>query len=450
MSDERRETIDASHVSRLASPCVSCLASRAFVGPNWPTHPFEHLFSEPSRNGFYSPNPTGPISAKIIGMGTLFHSDLVRAVDSQETNISPTEFDRFSVRSGDLLFGRRSLVESGAGKVSLVCSLSESAIFESSLIRVRLNENLALPQFYLYFFKSRHGRSIVSSIVTGTNVKGIRSSELSKILVPLPPLSEQRRIVDILSAYDDLIENNRKRIALLEESARRLYKEWFGKAGRQGFCGRQEKRDLGHVSCLVSHVQFRVTTLGDICKTIGGGTPKTGVAEYWDGDIPWVVPTDITRNFCMALLDTERKITLAGLQKSSAKMLPERTILMTSRASVGYFGMADFPVCTNQGFISIIPNRDIWRWYLLFNLMSRVEEIRGKAKGSTFPEISKSSFRGMDIAIPSDDVLVKFNGFVEPLIKQVYTLAKQSRTLAAARDALLPWLMRNQTCSSFS
>ena len=257
------------------------------------------------------------------------------------------------------------------------------------------------------------------NVAIGAAQKTITLAALRNLEIPLPPLPVQRRIADILSAYDDLIENNRRRIAILEETARLTYRKWFGGANTA-----------------------RTATLGEICQTFGGGTPKTNTPEFWDGDIPWVVPTDITRNTCLALLDTERKITALGLQKSSAKMLPANAILMTSRASVGYFGMADFPVCTNQGFISIVPNNDSWRWYLLFNLMLRVEEIRSNAKGSTFPEISRARFRSMDVAIPDDNALIEFNRAVEPLMQQVRILAKQSAALAAARDMLLPRLMK--------
>ena len=259
------------------------------------------------------------------------------------------------------------------------------------------------------------------NVAIGAAQKTITLAALRNLEIPLPPLPVQRRIADILSAYDDLIENNRRRIAILEETARLTYRKWFGGANTA-----------------------RTATLGEICQTFGGGTPKTNTPEFWDGDIPWVVPTDITRNTCLALLDTERKITALGLQKSSAKMLPANAILMTSRASVGYFGMADFPVCTNQGFISIVPNNDSWRWYLLFNLMLRVEEIRSNAKGSTFPEISRARFRSMDVAIPDDNALIEFNRAVEPLMQQVRILAKQSAALAAARDMLLPRLMNNK------
>ena len=269
------------------------------------------------------------------------------------------------------------------------------------------------------YYLLRYATPYIQQQNAGCAVPIINKGDFENIEIPLPPLPVQRRIADILSAYDDLIANNRRRIAILEETARLAYRKWFG--GME---------------------QGRTATLGEVCQTFGGGTPKTSVPEFWDGNIPWVVPTDITRNTCLAVLDTERKISELGLQKSSAKILPANAILMTSRASVGYFGIADFPVCTNQGFISIIPNDDSLRWYLLFNLMSRVEEIRSNAKGSTFPEISRARFRSMDVAIPDDNALIEFNGVVEPLMQQVWILAKQNVALATARDMLLPRLMK--------
>ena len=424
MSDERRETIDASHVSRLTSPRVSCLASRAFVGPNWPTHPFEHLFSEPSRNGFYSPNPTGPISAKIIGMGTLFHSDLVRAVDSQETNISPTEFDRFSVRSGDLLFGRRSLVESGAGKVSLVCSLSESAIFESSLIRVRLNENLALPQFYLYFFKSRHGRSIVSSIVTGTNVKGIRSSELSKILVPLPPLSEQRRIVGILSAYDDLIENNRKRIALLEESARRLYKEWFVRL-----------RFPGHERVPVEDgvpKGWSWAPLSEVANVVMGQSPES--ESYNSEGIGLPFHQGVT-GFRFRYPENEMWCS-AGTRFAEAG-----DILFSVRAPVGRINVAKERIVIGRGLSAMREktNRQSWLLYTLKHHFNKEDLIGG---GCIFASTTKKELLSVRLLCPKEELVARFEELVRPIDEQISNLNSQTISLATARDALLPRLMK--------
>ena len=146
----------------------------------------------------------------------------------------------------------------------------------------------------------------------------------------------------------------------------------------------------------------------------------------------------------MILLDTEKHITDEGLHNSSAKMLPPYTILMTSRASVGYFGLCENPVCTNQGFISCIPHDEKTCFYLLYNLMYRVEEIRGKATGSTFLEITKKNFRELSILTPDTSILHQFNEVVTPIIKQMEVLTKAIKMLQEARDRLLPKLMNGE------
>jgi len=324
--------------------------------------------------------------------------------------------DRFEYYRAHYSYPKKgSVLISAAGTIGrLVIFNGEPAYFQDSNIVWLEHDGQRLCDKYLYYFLLGHEWQISQ----GATIQRLYNDDVRRTEIDLPPLPIQCRIADILSAYDDLIENNRRRIAILEETARLAYRKWFG--GGEG----------------------RTVTLGEVCQSFGGGTPKTNVTEYWNGDVPWVVPTDVTRNSCLALLDTERKITALGLEKSSAKMLPANAILMTSRASVGYFAIADFPVCTNQGFISIVPNDAAWRWYLLFNLMSRVEEIRGNAKGSTFPEISRARFRSIDISVPDKESLEAFNDIVTPLMQQVRTLSKQSVVLAAARDMLLPRLMK--------
>ena len=201
--------------------------------------------------------------------------------------------------------------------------------------------------------------------------------------IHLADRTTQNAIVSILSAYDDLVENNRRRISLLEEAARMLYREWFV---RLRFPGHEHVRIIDGIP-----EGWQRQTFGDVCDAIGGGTPSTEKPEYWnDGDVPWFTPTDVTRNSCLALLDSEKKITETGLRGSSAKMLPAGTVLMTSRASVGFFGIIGSPSCTNQGFISLLPHDARARMYLLHNLMHRVEEIRSHAGGATYKEINKS------------------------------------------------------------
>ena len=278
---------------------------------------------------------------------------------------------------------------------------------------------------------------LLKTMSSGSTTKFLTVRMLDNLDIPLPSINIQTEIVNILSAYDDLIENNQKQIKLLEEAAQRIYKEWFVDLR---FPGYENTKIVDGVP-----EEWRVASIADICDTVGGGTPSTKIQSYYEkGDILWVTPTDITRNFSLALLDTEKKITPEGLKNSSAKMLPAETILMTSRASVGFFGMCKYEVCTNQGFISCIPKRENLQMYLLFNLKSRVEEIRQKAGGSTYLEISKTVFRELKIILPKDEVLAEYQKNVHDIFDEIYCRTEMIKSLVDMRNRLLPKLMSGE------
>lgn len=289
--------------------------------------------------------------------------------------------------------------------------------------------------FVYYFMRTHEIKTLMCNSMSGaTGRQRVNNDVFLNLEVKIPSYDEQQRIATILSRYDSLIENYQKQIKLLEEAAQRLYKEWFVDLH---FPGHENTKIVDGVP-----EGWEKKRISDVCDTIGGGTPSTKVQEYYEGgNISWVTPTDITRNNSLCLLSTEKKITQEGLDHSSAKMLPEETILMTSRASVGYFGICDFEVCTNQGFISCVPFKKNFQMYLLYNLINRVKEIRIKAGGSTYLEISKSVFRNFDIISPSDDILNSFQYKVHKILDEVRYLSKQIRHLTEARDRLLPKLM---------
>lgn len=307
----------------------------------------------------------------------------------------------------------------------------------SGMVILRAKADIICERFLYQILKSAYYRPYFKQFCTGSAQPQLPIKNFSNIQLDIPDLNIQKTIADILSAYDDLIENNQKQIKLLEEAAQRLYKEWFVDLH---FPGHENTKIVDSVP-----EGWRVASIADICDTVGGGTPSTKIQSYYEkGDILWVTPTDITRNFSLALLDTEKKITPEGLKNSSAKMLPAETILMTSRASVGFFGMCKYEVCTNQGFISCIPKRENLQMYLLFNLKSRVEEIRQKAGGSTYLEISKTVFRELKIILPKDEALAEYQKNVHDIFDEIYCRTEMIKSLVDMRNRLLPKLMSGE------
>lgn len=286
------------------------------------------------------------------------------------------------------------------------------------------------PRFVYYALQ----RIDMSLFDTGAANPTLNRNHIHGLPIFIPERRIQDRIAAILASYDDLIENNRRRIALLEDTARQLYKEWFV---RLRFPGHEHVKMVDGVP-----EGWAFKTIEEVCETIGGGTPSTKKPAYWDdGDVLWFTPTDVTRNSCLALLTSDTKISESGLNNSSAKMIPAGAILMTSRASVGFFGINRLAASTNQGFINIVPHDPAFRMYILQNLMWRVEEIRSHAGGATYKEISKGRFRALPILVPPAALSREYEDQASLLHAQVETLHIANQQLAKARDLLLPKLM---------
>jgi len=170
----------------------------------WQEVSFEALYMVPSRNGVYKTDEYHGRGCRIVNMGEMFGLDFISNQEMKRVFLSQAELSANSLKDGDLLFGRRSIVEAGAGRCALVVKPLEALTFESSIIRVRLDTARANPLFYYYFFRSPAGRKGIRRIVSGTNVKGIRGSELKQLVVPLPSPQEQYIIATVLSDVDAL------------------------------------------------------------------------------------------------------------------------------------------------------------------------------------------------------------------------------------------------------
>jgi type I restriction enzyme S subunit len=306
---------------------------------------------------------------------------------------------------------------------------------------------------------------------------------LREAVVPLPPISEQRAIAHILGTLDDKIELNRRMNETLEAMARALFKSWFidfdpvrakaasgpslardprldpiGEAERRAGQdvpmsderhGRRDSRptdpglpkrlaDLFPDSFEDSELGeipkgWEVKTIGDLADVVGGSTPSTTKSAFWDGGVRhWATPKDLSNLSVPVLLNTERLITDAGLSQISSGLLPVGTVLLSSRAPIGYLAIAEVPVAINQGFIAMKPRAGVSNLFLLLWARSAHDEIVSRANGSTFLEISKANFRPIPVVAPPPDVMRKFEQMVRPLYERIVECARESRTLAPA------------------
>ena len=282
--------------------------------------------------------------------------------------------------------------------------------------------NNKLNSKYLsYWLKSSLGQNALDSIMIGSAQKALTIIGISGLSITLPHISVQEHIADVLSSLDDKIEVNRRMNATLESMARAVFREMI-KDGE----GEEE-------------------TIGDVVMIVGGSTPSTTNPSFWDdGDINWATPKDLAPLQSPFLLETNSWITELGLQEISSGLLPAGTVLLSSRAPIGYLAITQIPVAINQGFIAIKCTEEVPNYYILNWLKENMEEIIGRANGTTFLEISKSNFRPMKIIVSPPEKMKTFVQTVEPLYQKIVANLKESRTLASLRDSLLPKLMRGE------
>ena len=190
---------------------------------------------------------------------------------------------------------------------------------------------------------------------------------------------------------------------------------------------------------------LEVVSIGDVATVKGGGTPSTKTPDYWDGgEHCWATPRDMSRLRHPVLLDTERRITDAGVKHISSGLLPVGTVLMSSRAPVGYLAIAGVPTAINQGFIALVCDGPLPPTFILNWALSQMETIKSRASGTTFPEISKKNFRPLSVVRPTDDVIAAYQQAVEPLFDLLTVCVKENVRLAEMRDYLLPRLLSGQ------
>ncbi|MFH1892666.1 MAG: restriction endonuclease subunit S [Candidatus Zixiibacteriota bacterium] len=298
----------------------------------------------------------------------------------------------------------------------------------------------------------------INGMDSGSAIPSTSRESFHRLPVRVPPLIEQQAIACILGAFDDKIELNRRMNRTLEATARAIFRSWFADfgpvhakaAGQQPpglkpeiaalFSDAFEDSELGEIPA-----GWQVRPIGDVVQVLGGGTPSTKESDYWeDGIRPFCTPKDMSSLTDPVLLGTERHLTDEGLAKVSSGQLPVGTVLLSSRAPIGYLAIAETPVSINQGIIAMVCDDELPNLYVLHWTNANMERIIANANGSTFLEISKRNFRPITAVIPKQDILHRFTQIVEPLHQRVVSSLRQILHLADLRDTLLPKLVSGE------
>lgn len=280
------------------------------------------------------------------------------------------------------------------------------------------------PYFLYSYIRGKEFYQQMSNHMVGSSQPTIPMKTIRLLEVPLLSMEIQRKIVSIIFSLDEKIRTNQAINDNLERQVQAYFQELFVENADPAWT-------LGAIS--------------DLGTVVGGSTPSKSKPEYYTEDgIAWITPKDLSINKAKFISHGENDITELGLKNSSASIMPEGTVLFSSRAPIGYIAIASGEVTTNQGFKSVVPKPEIGTAYVYCFLKHNLPVIEGMASGSTFKEVSGSTMKNVPAVIPDTETLTCFNDFCAPIFAHQRILEEQNQSLAALRDSLLPKLMSGE------
>lgn len=257
----------------------------------------------------------------------------------------------------------------------------EKVIFHYHIWKVDFDENI-IDKMFLYNWFNWDVEQIKKEQGAGTTMVHVSMKSMNARVIPIPPLPEQKRIVAILDRAFSAIERSRNIAEQNLQNAKELFESYLNRIFEEKGEGWEEKR------------------LGEVCEIKNGGTPKTGIKEYWDGEVNWITPKDLGKLANRYVFETPRKITSLGLQKSSAKLLPINSIILSTRAPIGHLAINKTEMATNQGCRGIIPSDNILTEFVYYFLSKSVKKLNELGTGATFKELSSRALYDFIIPFP--------------------------------------------------
>jgi len=371
-------------------------------------------------------------------------------------NVKESHYVTYGLNNRDIMIARTG---GTIGKTYIVKSLKEKAVFASYLIRSipvdNINEN-----YLKMFMESPSYWNQLKAESMGTGQPNVNGTALKKLVIPLPPLEEQKRIVAKIEELMPYVDKYDKAYTEVEKLNKKFPEDMQKSILQYAIQGKlvEQREEDGTAEDLYKQIQeekkklikegkikkpkalpeitedeipfdipenWKWVRLGEIGGIVGGGTPKTGNSEFWnDGNIPWLTPADMKFVPGKYVRNGKRFITEQGLKGSSARLMPKGTIIYSSRAPIGYIAIAENDLATNQGFKSLVPFEISINQYMYYCLISRTNEIVSRASGTTFKEISGSEFGLTIVPLPPLEEQKRIVERIEELLPYTKQLVK--------------------------
>lgn len=342
---------------------------------------------------------------------------------------------RAAPQSGDLIMAR----EAPVGNVAMIPEGLKPCLGQRTLL-IRPNRSKVFPAFLNYLLNGPEIQGVIHAKTNGATVAHLNMKDVRDLPLPeLPPLSIQRRIAGILSAYDELIENNQRRIRILEEMARSLYREWFVHFRYPG----HESVPRTDSSLGLIPQGWEVKRILEFGIVITGKTPSKANSDFYGEDVPFVKTPDMHGN--MFILATGECLSHAGADSQANKLIPAGSICVSCIGTIGVVSIMTEDCQTNQQINSIVLMKEQFREFLFFRLQDAKRALENLgANGATMGNVNKSKFESLEVIAPPNELLERYHQFSASLISEILILSRQAANLRRTRDLLLPRLLSGQ------
>jgi type I restriction enzyme S subunit len=338
---------------------------------------------------------------------------------------------RYIVNQGDVII---TIVGANIGDAAFVTDEFDGANLTENAVKLVSNKSIVDSLFLKYALVPDYMKYYFQTVASGAAQDKLGIYKIKRIKINLPPLKTQRKIASILSAYDDLIENNLKRIKLLEEQAQQTYEEWFVRMKFPGYETAVFDEDSG------LPVGWEKVKIKDIGTVVTGKTPPTSKEGNYNGEIPFIKTPDMA-NFPY-ITETNQTLSELGAQTQKGKYLPKNSLIVSCIGSAGAYALVSKKAQTNQQINAIKFNNEKFTFYT-YGFAKNLKDLLGAlgSNGATMTNVNKGKFENIEIIKPENDLLNVFHNKVKNNFEVILSLQNQNQLLKEARDILLPRLM---------
>lgn len=357
------------------------------------------------------------------GLPLLKISDSINGTET--LSVKNTIPEQFLVTPSEIIYSR-------TGQVGLAF-MGKTGVVYNNCFKVIPNVKL-YSVFIFHWLNSKQIRDYIKSLATGAAQPDLNHDAFKSVKINLPPLPTQKRIASILSTYDDLIENNLKRIKLLEETAQNIYKEWFVNFRFPNYENTPFNEETGLPD------EWEMKTIAQFGTVITGKTPSTSNENFFGGKIPFVKTPDM--HDAPYVLQTSITLSIEGAESQNNKYLPKNSVMVSCIGTAGVVSLTSENCQTNQQINSVRFDEEYKSFYFYCFAKGLKQLLEGLgSNGATMVNVNKSKFENIDILVPSESLIKKYHHLVDPIFEQMLILQENNQKLKEARDILLPRLM---------